>query len=105
MFQRLISILLLMFGLIGAKTIWFENKEVLISRDDANLAFDSTDECTSPFVVDWDNDGLKDLLVGYWKDSLGYLRFYKNVGTNENKQYQSWTHIQANGTYVTTRGG
>src|SRR6516164_3391198 len=39
----------------------------------------------APFVVDFDGDGVKDLLVGQFGD--GILWFYKNVGTNEHPQY------------------
>lgn len=35
----------------------------------------------SPRVVDWDSDGLKDLLVG---EVEGYIYFLKNVGSNAN---------------------
>ncbi len=34
----------------------------------------------APFVYDFDGDGLKDLLVGQFKDGL--LRIYRNEGTN-----------------------
>ena len=33
----------------------------------------------SVFVVDWDNDGNKDLLIG---DGQGRVRWYRNVGTD-----------------------
>ena len=34
----------------------------------------------SPFVVDWDGDGLKDLLVG---SETNIIRFYRNIGTSK----------------------
>ncbi|MHC4323417.1 MAG: hypothetical protein ACYSUX_03995 [Planctomycetota bacterium] len=34
----------------------------------------------APFVYDFDSDGLKDLLVGQFKDGL--LKIYRNEGTN-----------------------
>ncbi|MCK4348651.1 MAG: VCBS repeat-containing protein, partial [Thermoplasmatales archaeon] len=38
----------------------------------------------SPFIVDWDEDGKKDLIVGAGD---GNIYYYQNVGTNENPQF------------------
>lgn len=39
----------------------------------------------APFVVDWDGDGVRDLLVGQFGE--GILWIYKNIGTNEAPKY------------------
>ncbi len=36
----------------------------------------------APCVVDWDGDGLKDLVLGQFTN--GNINFYRNEGTNEN---------------------
>jgi hypothetical protein len=49
---------------------------------------------TSPWVVDVDGDGVKDLVVG---DFSGCFRFYRNEGTNEKPQYAKAVNLQAGG--------
>jgi hypothetical protein len=53
----------------------------------------------TPYVCDWDGDGLQDLLVG---DGSGYVTFYKNTNTNPNAGqlpiYAAGVKIQAGGT-------
>ena len=39
-------------------------------------------------ILDFDNDGLYDLMCGYNPKPNRYLLFYKNVGTNEKPDYQ-----------------
>ncbi len=48
----------------------------------------------TPYVCDWDNDGLNDLLCG---DSEGKVHFFKNVGTAQNPAYASDVLLQAGG--------
>lgn len=52
----------------------------------------------SPFYYDWDGDGVKDLVTGQY--SYGYVRFYKNNGTNENPSYTSFQYLQADGANI-----
>src|SRR4051794_9751298 len=39
----------------------------------------------APFVVDWDGDGVRDLLVGQFGEGIFWI--YKNIGTNEAPKY------------------
>lgn len=50
-----------------------------------------------PVVYDWDSDGKKDLLVGYNDpyDAFGYIRFYKNQGTDSSPVFNGSTLILA----------
>ena len=52
-----------------------------------------------PCVIDWDGDGLKDLVLGQF--SLGKIRFYPNSGTNENPVFTNYSFIQAGGVDIT----
>jgi hypothetical protein len=46
----------------------------------------------APFVGDYNNDGVKDLLVGeFYK---GRLRIYENVGTNSEPRYERYRVFQ-----------
>jgi hypothetical protein len=53
----------------------------------------------APFVVDWDGDGVQDLILGQY--SSGYIRFYKNEGTNESPVLNSFSYLQADGLNIT----
>ncbi|UCE06815.1 MAG: T9SS type A sorting domain-containing protein [bacterium] len=48
----------------------------------------------SPVVVDWNNDGKKDLVVG---DDNGYVRLYLNIGTNSAPAFTNYTRLKAGG--------
>jgi hypothetical protein len=47
-----------------------------------------------PSYVDWDNDGLGDLVIG---GGNGKVRIYVNVGTESNPQFSSYFFAQSNG--------
>jgi hypothetical protein len=49
----------------------------------------------TPYVCDWDGDGLKDLLCG---NGDGYVYFFRNIGTVQAPAYAAGTRIQAGGT-------
>ncbi|MCX6928903.1 MAG: VCBS repeat-containing protein [Verrucomicrobia bacterium] len=48
----------------------------------------------SPYVCDWNGDGLKDLLCG---NGNGNVYFFKNIGTAQSPEYVPGTLIQAGG--------
>jgi hypothetical protein len=43
----------------------------------------------APFIGDFDGDGVFDLLVGEFHE--GRLRVYRNVGTNKDPKFESFT--------------
>ena len=49
---------------------------------------------TQPVVVDWDGDGLLDLILG---DILGQYTFYRNIGTKSQPRLAAGEKIQLNG--------
>ena len=51
-----------------------------------------------PCVMDWDYDGVKDLLLGEFTN--GRIRFYKNVGANNNPVFNTWSYLQADGATI-----
>ena len=57
----------------------------------------------APCVVDWDLDGLKDLILGQF--SYGYIHFYKNVGTNSAPVFNGAVLLYADGSPITMAYG
>ncbi len=49
---------------------------------------------TVPSFVDWNNDNLKDLVIG---TGSGYVRVYLNVGTESNPQFSTYFNAQSDG--------
>jgi len=53
----------------------------------------------APCVVDWDADGLKDLVLGEF--SYGKIRFYHNSDSNDSPVLTGFTYIQSDGVDIT----
>jgi hypothetical protein len=51
-----------------------------------------------PCVVDWDGDGLKDLLLGEF--TQGRIRFYSNDGSNSAPHFTTFAYLQADGATI-----
>ena len=59
-----------------------------------NEIINCTPPYAAPLCVDFDNDGLQDLIVGTFR---GEFRYYKNVGTKSTPLYNGFELLQANG--------
>lgn len=59
--------------------------------------------CASPFVYDWDGDGVKDLLFGQF--TSGKVQFWKNYGTNSAPVFTSGSYVQAGGVDISVSSG
>lgn len=57
----------------------------------------------SPCVVDWNGDGKKDLLVGEFHSQK--LKYYENIGENENPKFGEGVYMQADGEDITVKAG
>ncbi len=51
-----------------------------------------------PFMVDWDGDGLNDLIVGQFFPAK--INFFKNIGTNENPVFTFSNFLTADGSDI-----
>ncbi|MDH4099376.1 MAG: FG-GAP-like repeat-containing protein [Nitrospirota bacterium] len=57
-----------------------------------------------PVVVDWNNDGKKDLLVGGYNGANGFIRLYLNAGTDEQPLFGSYSEIKVGTGTLTVSG-
>lgn len=57
----------------------------------------------APYVVDFDGDGVRDLLVGQF--GKGRCRIYKNTGTNAQPQFGEFTFLEAGGKVAEVAAG
>jgi hypothetical protein len=56
-----------------------------------------------PLVYDWDEDGVKDLILGQF--SYGYVRFYRNIGSNSNPVFNGYSWVYAGGSQISVTYG
>ena len=52
---------------------------------------------SNPDVVDWNEDGKKDIVIG---EETGYVRLYLNQGTNSNPVFTAYSNIQSGGVSI-----
>ena len=69
--------------------------------EDNGVPIDHT--TTYPTVVDWNNDGAKDLVVGQFY--YGNIYLYINQGTDLNPVFNGSSMVLSNGTPITTTYG
>lgn len=60
----------------------------------------------APFVVDYDGDGKRDLVVGMFGNDVegasgGSARFYRNVGTSKAPKFERYTTLESDGRPMT----
>lgn len=95
--MRLITILLIGAGslvMLSAQTPTFFTPESLKAN---NIPIDVS-WYGSPYAYDWNGDGKKDLLTGQF--SYGYVRFYPNLGTNNNPSFGDSSFLEAGGSNI-----
>ncbi len=57
----------------------------------------------APCVVDWNNDGRKDLVVGQFKE--GNIRLYLNEGSDAEPLFNSFEYLEAGGEKISLAAG
>jgi hypothetical protein len=83
----------------------FEQGEILKFSNGTNLMPTGNQYFSVPCVVDWDGDGIQDLLGGYFYN--GWVYFYKNVGSNSQPSFVQGNEIllQADGSTISVGYG
>jgi hypothetical protein len=76
--------------------------EILVQADSAEIAVPGY---SVPSLVDFDNDGREDLIVGEGSGLYpGQVRLYLNTGTASDPQFSTFSYIKAGGTTLTCTG-
>ncbi len=57
----------------------------------------------APLMVDWDGDGLQDLLAGQYDE--GRIRFFPNSGTNETPVFNEFQYLMDGTGYLSVPNG
>ncbi|PIE51685.1 hypothetical protein CSA37_03945 [Candidatus Fermentibacteria bacterium] len=57
----------------------------------------------APLMVDWDGDGIQDLLAGQYDD--GRIRFFPNSGTNEAPVFNEFQYLMDGTGYLSVPYG
>ena len=58
---------------------------------------------SAPEVVDWNNDGKKDLIIGQFSE--GKIRVYMNGGTDSAPVFAEFSYLQADGRPIRLEAG
>ncbi len=69
---------------------------------DGNIPLE-VDRHSSPSVVDWNNDGAKDLVIGQY--GYGYVQLYLNQGTDLNPLFNGGGYIYSGGSPIMANYG
>lgn len=84
----------------GARVVVFE-PDFTTTWDGGTIHTDNNG--IAPNVVDWDGDAVEDLLVGTFYD--GNIYFYKNYGTNANREFSDRAMLSADGQVISLSYG
>jgi hypothetical protein len=84
-----------------SNTVWANPPQFLPGEKIKDgLADITVDYCATPTVVDWNNDGRKDLLIG--QEMYGRIWLYLNIGTDLNPHFNGGSLIESGGVPITT---
>jgi hypothetical protein len=97
--------------LLGLSSLAFAAAHVLAASDLAppfrvqvgDKPVDASVGHAAPFVMDFDGDGLPDLLMGQYSDCQ--LRIYRNVGTKAEPKFKAFAYFKAGGREIRLPGG
>ena len=104
---RRTAIALVVFGVLAAQDFGYASlisfgPEEIVQAGGADI---SVPGYSVPSYVDWNNDGLQDLIVGEGSGSYsGRVRVYLNVGTQTNPQFSGYVYAQSSGGDLTCTG-
>lgn len=92
LFKNLVLLSFFVIGVVGITKGQKMGTPALLKAD--NKVIDMKPAYTAPTFLDYDGDGLKDMIVGTY---MGNFRFYKNRGTKNSPLYKDYKLILAEG--------
>jgi len=95
----LLALFSLYIGLAHGEEPWLEAG---VYVQDGSQALE-VNGCAVPFVVDWNNDGRKDLLVGQF--TSGYIWLFVNQGTDLLPIFSGGEQVESNGSPISVTYG
>lgn len=98
----LAAALLLLFASSGTVRADAPDLESGVYILDGSLPLE-VDRHSSPSVVDWNNDGAKDLVIGQF--GYGYIQLYLNQGTDLNPVFNGGSYIYSGGSRIAANYG
>ncbi len=98
--MKYFGLLLLLMPVLALASVPSFHEPVKIQADGVDIDVGLIAE---PFMVDWDSDGVTDLLVGQF--SPGKVSFYKNIGTNQAPEFTFSNYLQADGSDISVSAG
>ena len=93
-------LLILAIPLLAAADIPMFSAPTILQADGVTL---DVGLMSDPFMVDWDGDGLNDLLVGQF--TPGKVSFYRNIGSNQDPVFTFSNYLQADGSDISVSAG
>ena len=99
--MRFLAVLLLLSATVAFADLPDFASPFFVQANGVDLVVSSS--IPDPCVVDWDGDGVKDLVIGHFAG--GNVRFYPNSGTNAAPVFTSYTLIQAGGSNISVSYG
>lgn len=58
----------------------------------------------SPLHYDWDEDGDRDMIIGYMATSDGRIRYFENTGSDESPSFSDQGDLKAGGSTISVGG-
>ena len=102
-FARLMPRVLVLFTVTSAMGQLNLGPEELVQADGADI---DVPGYSVPSFVHWDEDGIRDLVVGEGSGTyLGMVRVYVNTGTASDPQFSTYFYVQSDGSDLTVPGG
>lgn len=89
--------------LLGALPALAQDLSAPVRLEAADGPIDTEVGHAAPYVVDFDGDGVRDLLVGQFGG--GKLRIHRNVGSNEKPMFAAAEWFMAGGAIATVPAG
>lgn len=99
--------MILLIPFVGSISVVYSQQSLLfepgirIQANGINMKVDTY--ASAPYVVDWNEDGKKDLLVGCFYS--GNVHLFLNSGSNSAPAFTSGTMLQADGSVISVAYG